>query len=184
MSSLFSRASGPFTITLKNVFVQGNADLAVERDGKIKTHNIAMDFKFSDMSMDFQNLGFMGTIFQGIVNSAPNIVFDTIKPLILKEAYTQFRTIIDSKIGEATTEYHFSNTISPLDMAIADLRKKVRDMGYDPFAVRDYNHTVGLFAMEMTHTWLTGGSSFYRVGNISVAIQNNTVILGNILTHI
>lgn len=56
-TSLFTKASGPFTVTLKNVVVKGNATLGVERDGQIRTQSIIMDMGFSDMSMDFQNLG-------------------------------------------------------------------------------------------------------------------------------
>lgn len=57
LSSFFSKAEGPFTVILKNVLVKGNASLAVERDGQIRTQDISMDITFSDMSMDFQNLG-------------------------------------------------------------------------------------------------------------------------------
>lgn len=57
LSSLFTKASGPFTVILKNVVVKGNATIGVERDGKVRTQEIAMDMSFSDMSMDFQNLG-------------------------------------------------------------------------------------------------------------------------------
>lgn len=57
LSTLFTSANGPFTVTLKNVIAKGNASVAVERDGKIRTQEIAMDMNFSDLTMDFQNLG-------------------------------------------------------------------------------------------------------------------------------
>lgn len=57
LASFFTKAEGPFTVILKDVFVMGNASLAVERDGKIRTQDIKMDITFSDMTMDFQNLG-------------------------------------------------------------------------------------------------------------------------------
>lgn len=57
LQSFFTSANGPFTVTLKNVIAKGNASVAVERDGKIKTQEIAMDMNFSDLAMDFQNLG-------------------------------------------------------------------------------------------------------------------------------
>lgn len=55
---------GPFTITLKNVFVVGNATIGVERGGKLVSQKIDIDITFTDMAMDFQNLGFMGSVFQ------------------------------------------------------------------------------------------------------------------------
>jgi hypothetical protein len=66
--------SGPFTITLNNVLVFGNASLGVERDGKIRTENITIDIKFSDMTMDFRNLGLLAKFFQSLANSASNMV--------------------------------------------------------------------------------------------------------------
>lgn len=65
---------GPFTINLKNVFVDGNATVGVERDGKLRTQNINIDIKFAEMKMDFKNLGFAASIFQSIANSATNVV--------------------------------------------------------------------------------------------------------------
>lgn len=57
LSSLFSKANGPFEVTLKNVAAKGNASIAVERDGKLRTQDISMDMTFSDLQTDFQNLG-------------------------------------------------------------------------------------------------------------------------------
>ncbi|XP_063695478.1 uncharacterized protein LOC134826900 [Culicoides brevitarsis] len=178
MSTLFSRSSGPFKILITDVYVQGNATLAVEMDGKIRTQDIKMDVKFADMNMNFENLGLMGSVFQGIANSASNIIFDTVKPLMLKEAYEKIRKEIDTNLENAIADNTFPNSISPLDMAIAEGRKKVRNMGYDPYKIKDYNHTMGVFGVEMSNTWVRGVSSFYREGNITVEIENNVLIIG------
>ncbi|KAJ6647740.1 hypothetical protein Bhyg_02963, partial [Pseudolycoriella hygida] len=175
LSSFFTKAEGPFTIVLRDVFVKGNASLAVERDGMIRTKDIEMDISFKDMAVDFQNLGFFASIFQSFINSAPTLVFDAIKPLLLSEAYVQISKEIDSNIEKASGGHRFPNSISPLDMAIADARKKVRSLGYDPYKIKDYNHTVGLFEMKMMNTWITGISSFYRVGEIVVGVDNLTM---------
>lgn len=119
--------------------------------------------------------GFMGAVFQSFVNSASNLVFDAMKPFMLKEAYEKITTEVDSHLDKAIGDNVLPNSIAPLDMAIAEGRKKIRALGYDPFKVRDYNHTVGMFSMEMTKTWIVGVSSFYRVGNITVSMINNTV---------
>lgn len=184
MSSLFSRSTGPFKILITNVFVQGNATLAVEIDGKIRTQDIKMDIKFEDMKMDFENLGLFGSIFQGIANSASNLVFDTIKPFMLNEAYTKIRTEIDTNLENLIADNTFPNSISPLDMAIAEGRKKIRNMGFDPYMIKDYNHTVGIFGVQLTNTWIQGLSSFYRVGNITIAMDNNVVSIGELLSFI
>ncbi|XP_055916109.1 uncharacterized protein LOC129948969 [Eupeodes corollae] len=177
LSSLFSSAQGPFTVVLKNVLAKAVASLAVQTDGHLTTEQINMDLTFSTMTMDFQNLGFLGAVFQSIINSAPNLVFDAMKPLILKEVDTKLREEINKNVKNVMGDRKLPNSISPLDMAIAEGRKKVRSMGYDPFYVQDYNHTVGIFSVQMVNTWIRGVSSFYRVGEMIVAMENNTVSL-------
>lgn len=58
----------------------------------------------------------MGSIFQSFVNSAPTLVFDAIKPLLLSEAYVQIRQEIDLNIERMSGDHRFPNSISPLDM--------------------------------------------------------------------
>lgn len=57
LKSFFSSANGPFIVVIKNVIANGNASVAVERDGKVRTQDISMDMSFSDLTTDFQNLG-------------------------------------------------------------------------------------------------------------------------------
>lgn len=61
LTSLFSQTSGPYNVTLTNVVALGNASVAVERDGKIKTQYISMDMHFSSLTTDFKNLGIQQT---------------------------------------------------------------------------------------------------------------------------
>lgn len=195
MTSLFSKSDGPYTVILKNVSVQGNATLAVNKDGLILMDDIKMDITFAEMAMDFQNLGmfcvwettimminsyffcsgFLGNIFQGVVNSAPNMVFDIMKPYIMKEAYTNIKEQVDTNIEQLANNRKFVNSVSPLDMAISEARRMVRDKGYDPFHLQPYNRVNGMYTVEMSNTWVAGLSSFYRVGDIIVLIENNTV---------
>lgn len=175
MSSFFSSANGPFTVVLKKVYVQATASLTVERDGHLTTDEIKMDITFGDMTMDFQKLGFLGTAFQGIINSAPNMMFDVMKPFMLKEADTKIRQTVNPQIEKFMGDRRLPNSITPLDSAIAELRKLVRQKGNDPFHVADMNRTMGVFSVHLTNTWIYGISSFYRVGDIQAALQNNTV---------
>lgn len=121
----------------------------------------------------------MGSVFQSIINSAPNLVFDSMKPFLLQEAYQKLRAEIDTNIDKLTAGHRLPNSISPLDMAIAEARKKLRIAGFDPYLLPNYNHTVGLLTMTLTNTWITGASSFYRVGDIVLGLDNNTITVGN-----
>jgi hypothetical protein len=70
MSSWFSRSSGPFNVTLSNVYIEGLAKLEVERGGQLQAQNIDMDISFRDIAMNFENLGFLGSLFQVCVEIA------------------------------------------------------------------------------------------------------------------
>jgi Haemolymph juvenile hormone binding protein (JHBP). len=74
MSSWFSRSQGRFNVTLSNVYIEGLAKLEVERGGQLQAQNIDMDIVFENIAMNFENLGFMGSLFQ--VSSPLNVVFD------------------------------------------------------------------------------------------------------------
>ncbi|XP_073947386.1 uncharacterized protein [Choristoneura fumiferana] len=176
MSSWVSRARGPFTVDVTGLKITAKANLGVEREGKLRAQDIAIDISFSTMAANFENLDFIGSMFQGLVNSAGAYLFDSIKPYILKEAYTKARTEINNKLDQVAGDMQFPNSVSPLDMVIADARKKVREMDMDPYKVKDYNTTVSVFTVVLSNTWITGISSFHRVGNITLRMQNNTVI--------
>ncbi|KAH8412603.1 hypothetical protein KR009_003557, partial [Drosophila setifemur] len=177
LGTFFSKANGPFTVILKNVYADATAFLAVERDGRLSTDRIKMDITFSEMSMDFQNLGFMGSVFQSVVNSAPNLVFDAMKPFMLQEADKQMRSEINKNILEALGDRRMPNSITPLDSVIAEGRKMVRENGFDPFKLPDMNRTMGVFSVQLANIWISGISSFYRVGNVTAGMANNTVSL-------
>lgn len=175
LSSFFSKANGPFTVVLKNVYAEATAFLAVERDGQLATDRIKIDITFSDMTMDFQNLGLVGSVFQSVVNGAPNLVFDAMKPFMLQEADKKLRSEINVMIQKTLGERRLPNSITPLDSAIAMARKMVRQKGFDPYHLPDVNRTMGVFSVQLAHTWINGISSFYRVGNITAGMANKTV---------
>lgn len=113
---------------------------------------------------------------QGIINSVGTFLFDSIKPFILTEVNTNIRGDVNKHIRALPQT--FPNSISPLDMALAEGRRHVREMGYDPYHLPDYNYTAGIFRIDLTHSWVSGMSSFYRVGNVSVTMEDNIVYVG------
>ncbi|XP_043803519.1 uncharacterized protein LOC122720703 [Apis laboriosa] len=173
LSSWLSRSAGNFTMKLMGVNVKGIGRLEVASDGKLQAQNIDMDLTFENVAMDFKNLGFLGSVLQSTINSVGSFIFDSIKPFILKELNTKARGIANKQISQLPQ--YFPNSISPFDMAIAELRKYISQMGYDPFKVNDYSQTVGIFTVTSTHTWITGLASIYRIGNVTLGIENGTV---------
>lgn len=176
MSTWLNRAMGPFTLDITGLKITARANLGVERDGKVRAQDIFIDLGFNTIVVNFENLGFFASMLQGVINSVGNFLFDSIKPYVLKEAYTKVRAEINAKLDEVAGDMQFPNSISPLDMVIADTRKKVRELDMDPYKVKDYNTTVSIFTVTLTRTWVTGISSFQREGNITLKMENNTVV--------
>ena len=91
LSTWLSKSAGNFTVKLTGVFVEGIAKLEVGTDGKLHAQDIDMDLTFDNIDMDFKNLGFLGSVFQGVINSVGTFIFDSIKPFILREVNTNVR---------------------------------------------------------------------------------------------
>ncbi|XP_032683264.1 uncharacterized protein LOC116849812 [Odontomachus brunneus] len=173
LASWLSKSAGDFTVKLSGVSVQGIARLEVGTDGKLQAQNIDMDLTFDKIDLDFKNLGFLGSVFQGVINSIGTFMFDSIKPFILKEVNTNVRGEVNKQISQLPQ--YFPNSISPFDMAVAEARRQVRAMGYDPYRVPDYTQSAGIFTVISSHTWITGLASFYRMGNITITMQKGNV---------
>ncbi|XP_034097360.1 uncharacterized protein LOC132783682 isoform X2 [Drosophila nasuta] len=177
LAALFSNSNGPCSITLRRVHFTALATLAAQSDGRLAVDQMKTDITFGEMSMDFQNLGFMGSMFQGVLNSAPNLVFDAMKPFMLSDVEKQLSAEIDKFVVEKLGDPRMPNSIRPLDTMIAQTRKQVREYGFDPYHLPDMNRTMGVLSAQLTNTWIRGVSSFYRVGNVTVALVNNTITM-------
>ncbi|XP_019876026.2 uncharacterized protein LOC109603954 [Aethina tumida] len=173
LTSWFSRAEGPFTVDLSDVFVMATANLEVDRLGQLEAQDMIMDMSFKDISMDFKNLGGLASFLQGVMNSIGTFVFSSIKPFVLGQVSSQMRDDVNKEVKKIPQK--FPNSISPFDQLISEARKKVRAMGYDPYKVNDYNTSVGVLDIYMSHTWVYGISSFYRTKDIILEIRNNTL---------
>lgn len=173
LGTWLAKYAGPFTVKLKDVFVQGISRLEVNRVGQLEAQEMKMDITFKNIDMNFEGLGVVANMFQGLLNSMGTFIFDSIKPFILAQVNTNLRKDINEQLQQFPQK--FPNSISPFDQIISEMRKKVRGMGYDPYKVKDYNHTIGIIGVEMSHTWVTGISSFHRIGDIIFSISNNTV---------
>ncbi|KYN06157.1 PREDICTED: uncharacterized protein LOC108783225 [Cyphomyrmex costatus] len=173
LASWISRSEGEFMVKLTGVKVEGIARLEVSTDGKLQAQDIDMDLTFDKIDLDFKNLGFLGSVFQGVINSVGTFIFDGIKPFILKEVNTNMRGEVNKQISQLPQ--YFPNSISPFDMAIAEARKQVSQMGYDPYQLKDYVQNIGIFTVTSSHTWIIGLASFYRMGNITITMENGTV---------
>ncbi|XP_061382773.1 uncharacterized protein LOC116769931 [Danaus plexippus] len=167
---------GGFTANITGIKITALTTLGVERDGKLRAHDITMDVNFNNIAVNFENSGLLVGLLQGLFNSIGTILFESIKPNLLKEAYTNMRTEINKKIDQVVGDIEFPNTITPLDMVIVDARNKIRDVKMDPLRIDDYNTSAGWVNINLKNTWLYGLSTINRVGNVSLKVENKTVV--------
>ncbi|KAI4458734.1 hypothetical protein MML48_7g00004553 [Holotrichia oblita] len=170
--TLLSSSKGPYTVKLKEVYGQVVAKLRVESEGYLEAEEIKTKINPKHIDMKFEGLGGVASFLQSIMNSLGKFIFDSIEPYISKQSDAMARVEINKRSREFPQR--FPNSISPFDQVLSMARQIVRKQGYDPYEVPNYNTTLGMFSVEMTHTWLTGLSSFHRVGNISFVLLNNT----------
>ncbi|XP_026323309.1 uncharacterized protein LOC113232746 [Hyposmocoma kahamanoa] len=175
-SSFMTSRNGPYSVIIRNLLVTARANIGVQIDGKLRAQDITMELSHESIDVKFENLD---PLIAGIVNNAGNFIFDTVKPYMLKDAYTKARTAIDTELEKTAEDLQFPNSLPPLDMILIDVGKKVRELGFDPYRLKDYvsNDTVPFFSVALYNTWITGVSTFHRVGNITVKVANGTAVL-------
>lgn len=172
----FSRSKGGCNITMNDVYVEGIAYLNVARLGNLEAEEIELDVFVNSFSLDFKNLSVMGALFQRVMNSIGPFVLDLIKPMILSTVNENIRGDVNMKLR--SMKQTFPNSIAPVDLAIAEGRKFVRKLGFDPYRVPDVSHGNGMYHADIDQIWVYGLSSFYRVGNITLLMENNTIYTG------
>lgn len=64
LSSWLSRSKGNFNVTIIRVRAEADSFFMVDEGGFLQVQQINMDLTFEDIQMDFENLGFLGKIFQ------------------------------------------------------------------------------------------------------------------------
>lgn len=128
LSTFFSKSEGPFTVKLKDVFVQAVARLEVEREGYLEAQEMDMDITCKDIAMNFERLGFLASMFQSVMNSVGSFVFDSIKPFILSKVNEDMRKDVNTQVRQIPQK--FPNSISPFDQIVAEARRKVHSVLY------------------------------------------------------
>ncbi|XP_047521225.1 uncharacterized protein LOC125060386 [Pieris napi] len=168
---------GNYQTDVEGIKSIATASLEVDTDGKIKAQNISMDISFNNIGVQFENSGIISMVLQGLFNSMGIFLFNSIKPYILKDAYTKLREEINKKLEIVAGDLQFPTSISPIDMILIKARNKVIALEKDPYKIKNYNHSVSMFHVALSQTKLTGLSSFYRDGNTTLKMENNTIII-------
>lgn len=173
MQSWWTRARGNFNVTILNVSAEAEGSFSVSPEGFLIVEHIDMDLNFEDIKMNFENLGFLGKIFQGMVNSVGSFLFDSIKPMILQEVQQNIRGALSRELRSVPQQ--FPNSINPLDMAIASARNLMKERGLDPLPLPDYKADSWSSSFHLSKGELQGLSTLHRTGSILIGFEKNTI---------
>lgn len=110
-----------------------------------------------------------------LMNNVGVFIFNQVKPFVLKEVNSNVKSDLNKMLS--SMKRPFPDSIPPLDLFVAEGRKYAREKGFDPLPVEDYKYTTGLLTVDVTNISLSGLSSFYRTGNVTVSIKNRTIAL-------
>jgi len=163
-------ASGPFNVTLIVVEAAAEAALEPDADGHLQATETEMDMQFKDCELDFKNLGFAASMMQGIISSMGSVLFEGIKPFIINEVNTNLRADVNAQVKAITSKLP-KMTVPVPDLAVAEGRKYVQRMGFDPYHVEDRHIDEGPLNFTITELTVSGLSNFHRVGDIGLQIR-------------
>lgn len=173
MKTFWNKADGPFNVTLLDVDAEGVAEVATAPEGHLEATESQMDMTTKDMKVDFRNMGWLGSV----VGAIGDAMFDSIKPQILERVNVIIRTDVNKKLKEFSNK--FINKVAPVDLAFSEGRKYVKTHGYDPYHIHDHSFLIGsIVHVNITEFWVEGLSKFYRVGNLSLSMDNGAIEVG------
>lgn len=179
MKSWLSKAAGPYNVTLLDVEASGAAEIERDADGNLQATDSEMDMTFLEAKVDLQNMGVMRGFLQGIVASAGPALFEAIKPSILKEVNDKMRSRVNAKIKTIGDKFVPSDDkISPIDKAVAEGRRYVRDNGYDPYKMEVKHFRASSLKVTVSEFVVSGLSKFNRVGGVTLSMDKGHVIAG------
>lgn len=145
-----------------------------DEQGNLQAAEMEMDMRFKDCELDFKNLGFTASLFQGIISSVGSVMFDGIKPFIINEVNTNLRTDVNAQVRAITSKLPKMKAPVP-DLAIAESRSYVRRMGLDPYRVAGRYVKEGPLNFTVHELTIAGLSNFRRVGDIGLQVNGPVV---------
>ncbi|XP_073994699.1 uncharacterized protein isoform X2 [Rhodnius prolixus] len=176
--SWFTRASGPFNVTLLDVETSGAAELQKSENGILQATESEMDMTFRDAIVDFKNLGMVGSLLQGVLATAAPVLFEAIKPGVLSQINTQIREDLNAKLEKIGNRLAVSGSRPPLDAAEQEARAYLLENGYDPYRLKDFSIKQSVFTVNITEFVLKGLSNFQRVGEVVLAMDEGMIQIG------
>lgn len=152
------------------------AKLEVTRNGELEASDIIMDLVSREkLWVEIENADLLNFF----MSTFGDAFFNAIKPYFFSLISNNIRGTVND--GLKQMKMMFPNSIVPLDLGIAEARKFIRNEGFDPYYVPDYQYATSIYSIDITHIMVTGISSVYRFGDVKLSMDNHII---NIITNI
>lgn len=174
LSAWISKTQGDYNMTVFNAQLDVDAELMVDELGYLQVSKMETDIVFGDLKIYFENLGFLGKMFQGIVNKVGVFIFETMKPTIWNEIEAKLTEVMNSESRDIP--HQFPTSINPVDQTLAHVRKLIKERNLDPVPLADYSTQSSKWSnFELYNGYLYGLSSIRRTGPMLLGFESNTI---------
>ncbi|OXA52407.1 hypothetical protein Fcan01_12409 [Folsomia candida] len=174
LSAWISKTQGDYNMTVFNAQLDVDAELMVDELGYLQVSKMETDIVFGDLKIYFENLGFLGKMFQGIVNKVGVFIFETMKPTIWNEVEAKLTEVMNSESRDIP--HQFPTSINPVDQILAHVRKLIKERNLDPVPLADYSTQSSKWSnFELYNGYLYGLSSIRRTGPMLLGFESNTI---------
>ncbi|KAL1449080.1 hypothetical protein WDU94_000315 [Cyamophila willieti] len=174
LRQFWSSSHGPFNVTLLNVYIEGKGALIVNRVGKLEAERVDMNARVENIKLDFENLGVLGAMVQGLLNTAGPFLFDSVKPQLLTEFNVKLLVSMNENLKAMNVTFEPSGGL-PVDNLIRTVRNMIRERHIDPYQVEIAPGLLNNSVLQIEQFVLHGLSTFYRIGDISLHVENKTL---------
>ncbi|KAI5709360.1 hypothetical protein M8J76_016477 [Diaphorina citri] len=160
LDQFWSRSQGPFNVSLINVYIEGKAGLVVNQAGKLEADRVDTN----------------GSMIQTALNSAGPFLFESLKPSMLAEFNVKILQNMNDNLKALNHSFEPKAGL-PIDNLIRTVRQLLRERRIDPYQVELGPSLLNNSVFKIEHFVLHGLSSFYRIGDISLHMENKTLQL-------
>ncbi|KAG7173632.1 uncharacterized protein LOC121860290 [Homarus americanus] len=171
----FSTSQGATNVTMVGIEVTVDLYLGVNSDGILNLDDLKITLTYDDLILDFENLSTQ----HSVLVSTADVFFGTfIQPLIIGSAQEKLMDTVNQRLQKKMKDMPFPNSISPIDYAIAKVRREIRKQNLDPVKLGRKDDTLAWgISLQLKDIELEGLATIHRTHEISAQFIDNAVFI-------
>ncbi|XP_053653386.2 uncharacterized protein [Cherax quadricarinatus] len=171
----FSTSEGGANITMDGIEILIEMNLGVDDNGIIAVENLKITMHYDNLVLGFENLSTQHSILVGTAD----VFFGTIiQPLIIGNAQDKIKNLLNQRLQQRLADKPFPDSISPVDYAVAQIRRELKRKQLDPLKMgrKDVTLAWGI-TVQLKNMELSGLSTIHRTHEVSAQFIDNAVFI-------